>query len=44
MTKGSLYNQKRLVSIQSVNPPERVNLSYEVIELIYSHEWRGQGG
>ena len=25
----------------SVNPPERVNLSYEAIELIYSREWRG---
>ena len=31
----------------SVNPPERVNLSYEAIEFIYSsewHEWRGYGG
>jgi len=27
--------------LQSVNPPERVNLSYEAIELIYSREWRG---
>jgi len=26
--------------LQSVNPPERVNLSYEAIELIYSREWR----
>jgi len=25
----------------SRNPPERVNLSYEAIELIYSREWRG---
>ena len=25
----------------SANPPERVNLSYEAIELIYSREWRG---
>jgi hypothetical protein len=25
----------------STNPPERVNLSYEAIELIYSREWRG---
>ncbi len=27
--------------LQSVNPPERVNLSYEAVELIYSREWRG---
>jgi hypothetical protein len=27
--------------LQSVNPPERINLSYEAIELIYSREWRG---
>jgi len=27
--------------LMSVNPPERVNLSYEAIELIYSREWRG---
>lgn len=27
--------------LQSANPPERVNLSYEAIELIYSREWRG---
>ena len=26
--------------LQSVNPPERVNLSYEAIEFIYSREWR----
>jgi hypothetical protein len=25
----------------SANPPERVNLSYEAIELIYSREWHG---
>ncbi len=25
----------------SVNPPDRVNLSYEAIELIYSRQWRG---
>jgi len=25
----------------SANPPNRVNLSYEAIELIYSREWRG---
>jgi hypothetical protein len=25
----------------SVNPPERVNLSFESVELIYSREWRG---
>jgi hypothetical protein len=27
--------------LQSLNPPERVNLSYEAIDLIYSREWRG---
>jgi hypothetical protein len=27
--------------LQSVNPPERVNLSYEAIEIIYSREWQG---
>ncbi len=27
--------------LQSANPPERVNLSYEAIELICSREWRG---
>jgi hypothetical protein len=27
--------------LQGLNPPERVNLSYEAIDLIYSHEWRG---
>jgi Protein of unknown function (DUF1207) len=26
--------------LQSANPPERVNLSYEAIELIYSRQWR----
>lgn len=26
--------------LQSVNPPERVNLSYEAVEMIYSREWR----
>jgi len=26
--------------LQSVNPPERVNLSYEAVDLIYSREWR----
>ena len=25
----------------SANPPNRVNLSFEATELIYSHEWRG---
>ena len=30
--------------LQSVNPPERVNLSYEAIDLIYSREWRGWRG
>ncbi|RJQ23056.1 MAG: DUF1207 domain-containing protein [Nitrospiraceae bacterium] len=27
--------------LQSVNPPERVNLSYEAVDFIYSREWRG---
>jgi hypothetical protein len=27
--------------LQSANPPERINFSYEAIELIYSREWRG---
>jgi hypothetical protein len=27
--------------LQSINPPERVNLSYEAIEFIYSREWLG---
>jgi len=27
--------------LKSANPPERVNLSYEAIDLIYSREWRG---
>ncbi len=27
--------------LQSVNPPERVNLSYEAIDFIYSREWFG---
>ena len=27
--------------LQGLNPPERVNLSYEAIDLIYSREWRG---
>jgi hypothetical protein len=27
--------------LQGVNPPERVNLSYEAVDLIYSREWRG---
>jgi hypothetical protein len=27
--------------LQSVNPPERVNLSFEAIELIYAREWGG---
>jgi hypothetical protein len=27
--------------LQGVNPPERVNLSYEAIDLIYSREWHG---
>jgi hypothetical protein len=27
--------------LQGFNPPERVNLSFEAVELIYSREWRG---
>jgi hypothetical protein len=27
--------------LQSVNPPKRINLSYEAVELIYSREWQG---
>jgi len=27
--------------LQSLNPPERVNLSFEAVDLIYSREWRG---
>ena len=30
--------------LQSINPPERVNLSYEAIEFIYSREWHGLRG
>jgi hypothetical protein len=33
--------------LQSVNPPERVNLSFEAVELLYSRDWRnwrGYGG
>lgn len=30
--------------LRSVNPPERINLSYEAIELIYSREWQGWRG
>ena len=26
--------------LQGANPPERINLSYEALELIYSREWR----
>lgn len=39
-----LYHQSSHLGdefLQSVNPPERVNLSFEAIELIYSREWRG---
>jgi len=39
-----LYHQSSHLGdefLQSVNPPERVNLSYEAIELIVSREWRG---
>lgn len=30
--------------LQSINPPELANLSYEAVELIYSREWRGLRG
>jgi hypothetical protein len=30
--------------LQSINHPERVNLSYEAIEFIYSREWHGLRG
>ena len=30
--------------LQGLNPPDRVNLSYEAVELIYSREWRGFRG
>ena len=39
-----LYHQSSHLGdefLQSLNPPERVNLSYEALELIYSREWRG---
>ncbi len=45
-----LYHQSSHLGdelLQSANPPERVNLSYEAIDLIYSlewHEWRVYGG
>lgn len=39
-----LYHQSSHLGdefLQSINPPERVNLSYEAVELLYSREWRG---
>jgi len=45
-----LYHQSSHLGdelLLSVNPPQRVNLSYEAVELIYSLElggWRGYGG
>ncbi|MBU0674488.1 MAG: DUF1207 domain-containing protein [Proteobacteria bacterium] len=38
-----LYHQSSHLGdefLQDVNPPERVNLSYEAVELLYSLEWR----
>jgi hypothetical protein len=48
--RSRLYHQSSHLGdefLQSVNPPERVNLSYEAIDLIYSrewHAWRVYGG
>ena len=45
-----LYHQSSHLGdefLMSINPPERVNLSYEAVDLIYSrewHEWRVYGG
>lgn len=39
-----LYHQSSHLGdefLLGVNPPERVNLSYESLELLYSREWRG---
>lgn len=42
-----LYHQSSHLGdefLQSINPPERVNLSFEAVELVYSREWRGWRG
>ncbi len=42
--RSRIYHQSSHLGdefLQSINPPERVNLSYEAIDLIYSREWRG---
>lgn len=42
-----LYHQSSHLGdefLQGLNPPERVNLSYEAVELLYSREWRGFRG
>ena len=42
--RSRIYHQSSHLGdefLQSVNPPERVNLSYEAVDLIYSREWRG---
>ncbi|MFA5847671.1 MAG: DUF1207 domain-containing protein [Thermodesulfovibrionales bacterium] len=41
--RSRIYHQSSHLGdelLQSANSPERVNLSYEAIELIYSREWR----
>jgi hypothetical protein len=42
-----LYHQSSHLGdefLLGANPPERVNLSYEAVELLYSREWRGFRG
>ncbi len=42
--RSRIYHQSSHLGdefLQSLNPPERVNLSYEAIDLIYAREWRG---
>ncbi len=42
-----LYHQSSHLGdefLLGANPPERVNLSYEALELLYSREWRGFRG
>jgi len=42
--RSRIYHQSSHLGdefLQSINPPERVNLSYEAIDLIYAREWRG---
>ena len=41
--RSRIYHQSSHLGdefLQSVNPPERINLSYEAVDLIYSREWR----